>query len=308
MQGPQPSLALPADFGIQAWIESCAQGYLSATEQGRPRGARLPDAYANSEVLREESVRYTVQLVVAERCALAATAGLINEIPWESCKRYLATQVFDEGRHVEVFTSRLFELGVDPSDLEAVIHQHAHPDLLGLSEAILRKIRDGELLAGLVAQGILLDEIAATTYEMLRVSVAVIDPDFANAIGGILEDERRHTAFAEHLLAELLARHPEKKVEIERLQRELTGFIIRIFEEAFRDNPMLAEVRRIVTAGNGGAPALWNGIDWVRADAHELEQALIAAVVENLRIRFSKLGLRWQAPALHRKGHGAMPS
>jgi hypothetical protein len=296
---PQPPLPLPDDLGIQSWLDSCAQGYLAATAHGRPRGSRLPDAYAESRVLRVESIRYTVQLVVAERCALAASAGLLIEVPWESCKRYLATQVLDEGRHVEVFTRRLFDLGVEPAALETVIHEHAHPDLLGLSERILEEIRDGDLLVGLVAHGVILDEILATTYEMLTISVAVIDPDFAHAIEGILRDERRHTDFAERLLAELLGRHPEKKVEIERLQRELTSRIIRIFEEAFRENPMLAEVHRLVTAGDVRSPARWNGIDLVSADAHEMERTLIRAIVTRLRVRFSKLGLRWQAPALH---------
>ena len=63
-------------------------------------------------MLHEEAIRTTVQLVVGERCALAASSGLINAAPDEASKRFLATQTLDEARHVEIFTHRLYDLGV----------------------------------------------------------------------------------------------------------------------------------------------------------------------------------------------------
>ena len=63
-------------------------------------------------MLHEDAIRTTVQLVVGERCALAASSGLINAAPDEASKRFLATQTLDEARHVEIFTHRLYDLGV----------------------------------------------------------------------------------------------------------------------------------------------------------------------------------------------------
>jgi rubrerythrin len=290
-------IALPADLGIQAWLDSCAQGYLAGTKGGRPAGASPPRELLENEVLRGESIRYTVQLLVAERCALAATAGLINAAPWESCKRYLATQVLDEARHVEVFTERLYELGVDPGELDDKILEYAHPDLLGLSELVLERVHRGDVLAGLVGQGIVLDEIAAATYEMLESSVAVLDPAFSHAIGGILRDERRHTDVAERLIRELLTTHPEKKVQLAKLQREMTGLMVRTFEDAFRENPMPEEFRRVANAlreegrANGASEIRWAGIDLLVSDAREMEKALLNAVSTRLRTRFQGFGM-----------------
>lgn len=290
-------IALPPDLGIQGWLESCAQGYLAGTKGGRPPDASPPRELLENEVLRAESIRYTVQLLVAERCALAAAAGLINAAPWESCKRYLATQVLDEARHVEVFTERLYELGVEPGELDDKIHEYAHPDLLGLSELVLERVHRGDVLAGLVGQGIVLDEIAAATYEMLEQSVAVLDPAFSHAIGGILRDERRHTDVAERLIRELLTTHPEKKVELAKLQREMTGLIVRTFADAFRENPMPEEFRRVASAlrdegrAVGASEVRWAGIDLLASGALEMEKALLHAVGERLKSRFQRFGM-----------------
>ena len=72
-------------------------------------------------LLREQAIRTTVQLVVGERCALAASSGLVNAAPDEASKRFLATQTLDEARHVEIFTQRLYDLGVKKAELEGVI-------------------------------------------------------------------------------------------------------------------------------------------------------------------------------------------
>jgi hypothetical protein len=62
--------------------------------------------------MREQAISLTVQPVAGERCALAASAGLIGCAPDEPSKRFLATQTLDEARHVEIFSQRLFDLGV----------------------------------------------------------------------------------------------------------------------------------------------------------------------------------------------------
>ena len=100
-------------YSIQNWLESCPQGYLEGTEYGHAAGREgARRCCSRTTVLREEAIRTTVQLVVGERCALAASSGLINAAPDEASKRFLATQTLDEARHVEIFTQRLYDLGV----------------------------------------------------------------------------------------------------------------------------------------------------------------------------------------------------
>ena len=89
-------------YDIQYWLESAPQGYLENTQYGHAPAAREPDVLLEDPVLRDQAIGVTVQLVVGERCALAASSGLINAAPDEGSKRFLATQTLDEARHVEV--------------------------------------------------------------------------------------------------------------------------------------------------------------------------------------------------------------
>ena len=110
-------------YSIQNWLESCPQGYLEGTHFGHAPEEKEPELLFQNDLLREEAIRTTVQLVVGERCALAASSGLINAAPDPGSKRFLATQTLDEARHVEVFTQRLHDLGVKKGELESVIER-----------------------------------------------------------------------------------------------------------------------------------------------------------------------------------------
>ena len=83
-------------YSIQAWLESAPQGYLQNTRYGHEPGEREPDALLESEERRMQAIRFTVQLVTGERCALAASSGLINSAPDEASKRFLATQTLED--------------------------------------------------------------------------------------------------------------------------------------------------------------------------------------------------------------------
>ena len=74
-------------YSIQRWLESCPQGYLEDTEYGHGPGERESELLLGNAVLREDAIRTTVQLVVGERCALAASSGLINSAPDFGSKR-----------------------------------------------------------------------------------------------------------------------------------------------------------------------------------------------------------------------------
>jgi hypothetical protein len=73
-----------------------------------------PKKCSRNETFREQQIRTTVQLVVGEQCALAASSDLVNAAPARPSKLFLATQTLDEARHVEIFIQRLFDLSVKP--------------------------------------------------------------------------------------------------------------------------------------------------------------------------------------------------
>jgi rubrerythrin len=287
-----------AAYSIQNWLESCPQGYLEETEYGHRPGEREPAPLLENPVLHEESIRTTVQLVVGERCALAASSGLINATPDEASKRFLATQTLDEARHVEIFTQRLYDLGVKPAALEDTIRTYANPHLVSFAEVLLEKVDKKDFTAGVVGQNIILEGMAFSVFEMMRAMAAPTNPKFAHTLSGTIADERRHVGFGENTIGELIRQHPERKFDIEKMQRDMSYHMLATFAEAFRGNPMPAEMRRVeAEMGVSAQHARWNGTDLANMESEEMERVLADSVLKEFKTRLGRIGLHYQTPA-----------
>ena len=285
-------------YSIQTWLESCPQGYLENTEYGHAPGEKEPSLFIENPTMREEAIGGTVQLVVGERCALAASSGLINCAPDYPSKRFLATQTLDEARHVEVFTQRLFDLGVKKDELEDVIALHANPNLVKFAEVLLEKVDKGDFLAGVVGQNIVLEGMAFSVFEMMYAGNVDANPKFASTLSGTIADERRHVGFGENRIGSLLLEQPEKKPEIEKMQKEMTYHMLATFADRFRGQAAaMEETRKIAQeAGAEKKSQVWHGTDLANADAAQMENVLADTVLKEFKTRLGRIGLDYQTP------------
>lgn len=289
-------------YSIQNWLESCPQGYLEGTEFGHKPGEREPELVQENPVLREESIRTTVQLVVGERAALAASSGLINAAPDHPSKRFLATQTLDEARHVEIFTQRLYDLGVKKSELEDTIKQFANPHLIEFASILLEKVDKGDFVAGVVGQNIVLEGLAFSTFEMMHASNVEANPKFAHTLSGTIADERRHVGFGENRIGSLIREQPEKKPEVEKMQKEMAYHMLATFADAFKSTGRaIDEGRRLAREQiekEGGVPKSqeWHGTDLAVATPEEMEAVLSQTVLKEFKIRLDRIGLEYQTP------------
>ena len=283
-------------YSIQNWLESCPQGYLENTEFGHQPGEKEPDLLITNPLLHEETLRSTVQLVVGERCALAASSGLINAAPDEASKRFLATQTLDEARHVEVFTQRLYDLGVKKESLESTIKQYANPNLVKFAEVLLEKVDKKDFSAGVVGQNIVLEGMAFSVFEMLYALSQEMNQKFAHTLSGTIADERRHVGFGENRIGSLIKTHPEKKSEIERMQKEMSYWMLATFADAFRNNESAAEFRRIEREAGGQHHAEFQGVDLATMEPEQMETVLADTVLKEFKIRLGRIGLEYQTP------------
>jgi 1,2-phenylacetyl-CoA epoxidase catalytic subunit len=282
-------------YSIQYWLESAPQGYLEDTEFGHAPGEREPELLLTDALLREQAVRTTVQLVVGERCALAASSGLINAAPDEGSKRFLATQTLDEARHVEVFTQRLLDLGVKKSELEDTIRQCANPNLVKFAEVLLEKVDAKDFVAGVVGQNLVLEGMAFHVFEMMHAANQGLNPKFAHTLSGTIADERRHVGFGENRIGGLIREHPERKPDIEKMQREMSWWMLATFADAFRAGPAQEELRRVREQAGAGA-ARWQGADLRRLEPDEMEGLLAETVLAEFRRRLERIGIDYQTP------------
>jgi hypothetical protein len=234
---------------------------------------------------------------VGERCALSASSGLINAAPDEASRRFLATQTLDEARHVEIFTQRLFDLGVKKNDLESVIQQHANRNLVKFAEILLEKVDKKDFVAGVVGQNIVLEGMAFTVFEMLHALNEEVNPKFAHTLSGTIADERRHIGFGENRIGSLLKQHPDRKPEIERMQKDMSYFMLATFADAFRNNPAREEFLKVEEQmKSAGRQAEYQGVDLAEMTPEEMEHVLADTVLKEFKVRLGRIGLEYQTP------------
>jgi hypothetical protein len=280
-------------YSIQNWLESAPQGYLMGTEYGHAPGEEELETIRVNPVLREDAIRTTVQLVVGERCALSASSGLINAAPDEGSRRFLATQTLDEARHVEIFTQRLLDLGVPKSGLEDAITQHANPNLVKFAEILLEQVDRKDFVAGVVGQNIVLEGMAFSVFEMMYAMNCEVNPKFAHTLSGTIADERRHVGFGENRIGSLIKAHPEKKPTIERMQKDMSYFMLATFADAFRNTQTLDELDRLGVERSHGT---FQGADLGAMDPAEMEALLAGTVLKEFKTRLGRIGVEYQSP------------
>jgi rubrerythrin len=284
-------------YSIQSWLESCPQGYLTGTEYGHRAGEKEPDLLLQNDLLLSETIRITVQLVLGERCALAASSGLINAAPDEGSKRFLATQTLDEARHVEIFTQRLYDLGVKKQELESVILHYANPNLVKFAEVLLEKVDKKDFIAGVVGQNVVLEGMAFSVFEMMLAMNEGLNAKFAHTLAGTIADERRHVGFGENRIGLLIKHYPEKKPEVERMQKEMSYYMLATFADSFRNNPASDEFKRVERQAAGGERhAPWQGVDLAEMEPAAMEAVLADTVLKEFKTRLGRIGIEYQTP------------
>jgi len=284
-----------AAYSIQSWLESAPQGYLENTEFGHAPDESEPAFLLENPVLLEDTVKATVQLVVGERCALSASSGLINAAPDEASRRFLATQTLDEARHVEVFTQRLYDLGVKKNELEDVIRRYANPNLVKFAEVLLEKVDRKDFVAGVVGQNIVLEGMAFSVFEMMYAMNEPLNAKFAHTLSGTIADERRHVGFGENRIGSLIKQHPEKKPEIERMQKDMSYFMLATFADAFRDTRTVDELNRL---GVERPHSQYQGADLGVLSPQEMEHVLADTVLAEFKTRLGRIGIEYQTPLM----------
>lgn len=167
---------------------------------------------------------------IGEKAALEASSGLIRLAPNEHSQIFLATQVVDEARHVEVFMRRLEQLGVEDPETEIAIRGNA-----GLQEFRSRLtglVDRGDWEAAVFAQNVLLESMEDTVF---RFHASVADPITQQMLQGIVADERRHLGFGENTLGRALAGDSATRQRLADVKMELDPLVLESFQGVYRD-------------------------------------------------------------------------
>jgi len=210
---------------FEFWFQA-VEGYLS----GRPYGHRpdTPDVPPPAEE-RDRLVTVLCDYCLGETVALEGASGLIVIAPDRLTKVFLATQVVDEGRHLEVLLHRLTELGV--AEPETEVERRAAPGLRRFRTRLLELVAGKEWEAAIFAQNVILESLE---FAVFQDHARAADPVTAEVLRGIVADERRHIGFGENALGPRLRRRPELRHRLAHVRRELDHLVLEVLEASAR--------------------------------------------------------------------------
>lgn len=207
---------------FEFWFQS-VQGYLAGTSYGHRPGTVSTPIPADE---RDRLVTVLCSYCIGETAALEGSSGLIGFAPNRLTKVFLATQVADEGRHLEVLLHRLRELGVN--EPEAEIERRASPALLHFKRRLLELVEGRDWEAALFAQNVILE---AMEYTVFQTHAQRADPITAEVLRGIVKDERRHIGFGENELGRRLKVSPHVRARLAAVRHELDPLVLASCDE-----------------------------------------------------------------------------
>ena len=219
-------------FEVQFWRERSST-YLDGTTFGYdPQVAPL-----TQEQLREypSSTYHAIVGAIAaglagERIAFECSAALCAFAPDDNARMFLATQVIDEARHVEVFTHRLKSLGKD--DIDGAMQRYVNPRMFKFHHAMRERVVESrDFVGGVVGQNLALEGLALGFFEFNAALLEDVDPGTSQVLKTVLLDERRHVGFGLMRMRSLLDNQPEMRGYVEDTVGELSDEMMAIFEE-----------------------------------------------------------------------------
>ena len=218
----------PEDFleevhSFDHWF-GAVEDYLSDLDHGHRWG--LDEGFIEPGD-RERLISILCSYAVAETAALEASSGLIRIAPNRRAKVFLATQVADEGRHVEVILHRLRELGV--ADPDAEVERSGGKSVRRFRERMLRLVDAREWDTAIFAQNVVLE---AMEFSVFNAHARVADPVTRDLLERIVRDERRHMGFGENEVGRRIREAPGRRAWIQAVKQELDALAILTLEEA----------------------------------------------------------------------------
>jgi 1,2-phenylacetyl-CoA epoxidase catalytic subunit len=217
-----PALFQERVHSFEFWFEA-VQGYLAGKTYGHTPDLKEEDL---DEDAKDRLITVLCNYAVGETAALEGASGLVGIAPNRNTKLFLATQVVDEGRHLEVLIHRIQELGVQ--DPEAEIDRRGSPKLIEFRRRLLELVASKDWEAAIFAQNVILE---AMEFAVFCRHAEGADPVTREVLLGIIKDERRHIGFGENELGRRLQSAPHVRARLGEVRRELDPLVLASFDD-----------------------------------------------------------------------------
>ena len=217
-----PEAFLDEVHSFEFWFQA-VEGYLSESPYGHRPTTAAPEI---PEPDRERLITTLCNYCIGETAALEASSGMIGFAPNQRSQIFLATQVVDEARHLEVLLHRLGEIGVTQPAEE--IERRANRSLLAFKKRLMEFVEGKDWEAAVLAQNVILETMEFTVFQA---HAERTDPVTREVLEGIVKDERRHMGFGENDLGRRLALTPHLRPRLAEVRKQLDPLVLDTFED-----------------------------------------------------------------------------
>jgi hypothetical protein len=218
---------------VEYWLKRTAQGSLQDKEWGLPEGvAGLSDRVRDDPLLQ---MVYTIDLctfIHGERISLEAVSSAIGFAPSEECAIFLATQALDEARHLEVFTQRLYGIGLDREKKNSLVERFNTKGVKRFHDLIREYLDKKDFLASTIAMNVILEGLAYPIYRYETKYWSRLDPGLSALIAGAFHDEVQHVNFGVALVKSLVGKDAGMRIRATALLHEFKNMVDEVFEES----------------------------------------------------------------------------
>lgn len=219
-------------FSIQSWLERAhwrtLKGKVNDSDGEQPYPVFWEDP------LMQEIYKLDIAtFLTAEQISVEGISRLVSMAPDEASRLYLATQTLDEARHYEVFCRRLADIGVSPTERQAIVARVTSRELRTLHDRIREQVDRNDVVCALAAHNIVLEGMAYPIYRYEIRYWSLFELGLSRIIQGASADEV-HVGFGKTFVADAVRASPATRGRVARLCRDSARLMTAVFEGVIR--------------------------------------------------------------------------
>jgi hypothetical protein len=142
----------------------------------------------------------------------------------------MATQALDEARHFEVFSRRLADFGVTPTERQGLMQRVTTPQMRQFYDLIGEQVDRKDYVAALIAHNVILEGMAYPVYRYEIKYWSRLDAGLSQMIQGAFADEVHHVSYGEAYVRSLLQGDVALRNRVDALLRDFELLMTGVFE------------------------------------------------------------------------------
>lgn len=216
---------------VQFWLDRTAWGTLNGTKWGlSPENQKPRDILFTDPLLKQVYLIDLATFIVNEKVSVECVSATLRFAPDEGVQTFMATQVLDEGRHLEVFTKRAMDVGLTEEQKNTLVARYTTPAMKKFHDLIYEQVDKADFLGATIALNVILEGLAAPVYRYETKYWSKLDPGMSELVNLAFQDEVQHIGFGENVARHFIGSGKTSRNKIQTLMADFKKLINEVFD------------------------------------------------------------------------------